>query len=156
MIMNKTKLLSIAVIILLLLNIGILSFLFFKKHDNHKNEKKMPKDIVIEKLHFDKNQIEMYEETIASHQKEIHSLDSSIKKTKNELYQLLNSETNYFEQKNSLLLKLADYQKQIETTHFNHFLEIKNICKEDQLADYELLTEELSKIFTNKRKPKRE
>lgn len=151
--MNKTKLLSVAVIALLVLNFGILGFLFLsKKHEP--NGRKMPREIVIEKLHFDENQIVEYEKIIEEHQKAIRNLDDSIRKTKNELYQLLNEEKINSAQKDSLYLQLANYQKQIETTHFNHFLEIKKLCKKEQLADYKNLTEELSKIFSHKPRPK--
>lgn len=151
--MNKTKLLSVAVIALLVLNFGILGFLFLsKKHEP--NGRKMPREIVIEKLHFDENQIVEYEKIIEEHQKSIRNLDDSIRKTKNELYQLLNEEKISSVRKDSLYFKLANYQKQIETTHFNHFLEIKKLCKKEQLADYKNLTEELSKIFSHKPRPK--
>lgn len=151
--MNKTKLLSVAVIALLVLNFGILGFLFLsKKHEP--NGRKIPSVIVIEKLHFDENQIVEYEKIIREHKHLIRNLDDSIKETKNELYQLLNEEKIDSAQKDSMYLKLANYQKQIETTHFNHFLEIKKLCKKEQLADYKNLTEELSRIFSNKPKPK--
>lgn len=147
--MNKTKLLSVAIIALLVLNFGILGFLFVsKKHEP--NGRKMPREIVIERLHFDENQIVEYETIIEEHQKNIRNLDRLIRKTKNELYQLLNEEKIDSSQKDSLYLKLANYQKQIETTHFNHFLEIKKLCKKEQLDDYEYLTGELSRLFSHK------
>lgn len=147
--MNKTKLLSVAIIALLVLNFGILGFLFLsKKHEP--NGRKMPREIVIERLHFDENQIVEYETIIEEHQKNIRNLDRLIRKTKNELYQLLNEEKIDSSQKDSLYLKLANYQKQIETTHFNHFLEIKKLCKKEQLDDYEYLTGELSRLFSHK------
>jgi protein CpxP len=107
-------------------------------------------------LHFDDNQIIEYEKIIKVHRNTITTIDDSIKVAKNELYQLLNSETINLEKKDSLYSKLANYQRQVEITHFNHFLEIKAICKKEQLADYKTLTEELSKIFTYGRKPKNE
>ncbi len=154
--MNKTKLLSFAIIALLFLNFGILGFLFLSKDKEEPKGRKMPREIVIEKLHFDANQIIEYDKTIKIHRKTITSIDDSIKVAKNELYQLLNSESVDSVKKDSLYSKLAYYQKQVEITHFNHFLEIKAICKKEQLADYKTLTEELSKIFTYGRKPKNE
>lgn len=148
---NKTKFLTLSVFALLLLNIAFLAFTFFSK--KHKpNERKMPREIVIEKLHFDENQIIEYDKIIKEHQKAIIDLDVSIRDTKNELYQLLNVDTINSVQKDNLFLKLADYQKQIETTHFNHFLEIKNLCKKEQLTDYKELTNELGRIFAPKEK----
>lgn len=152
--MDKTKVLGLAVIALVLLNIGILGFLFFSKEKEDSRGRKMPREIVIEKLHFDKNQITEYDKVIKIHQKNIRNLDDSIRSAKNELYELLNAETVNSVQKDSLCLKLANYQKQIETTHFNHFIEIKKLCKKEQLTAYKNLTEELSKIFSHPRKPK--
>lgn len=152
--MNKTKVLVFTVIALVALNFGILGFLFLSKNNDGPRGRKMPREIVIEKLHFDKNQIEAYDKTIKIHQEDIRNLDDSIRSTKNELYQLLNSDTIDSLQKDSLFLKLANYQKQIETTHFNHFIEIKKLCKKEQLSDYKNLTEELSKLFSHPRRPK--
>jgi|JFJP01.1.fsa_nt_gi periplasmic protein CpxP/Spy len=152
--MNKTKVLVFAVIALVALNFGIIGFLFLSKNNDGTRGRKMPREIIIEKLHFDANQIAAYEKIIQDHQKKIKGLDDSIRVSKNELYQLLNSDTIDSSQKDTIFFKLADYQKQIETTHFNHFLEIKKLCKKEQLSDYENLTEELSKIFSHPRKPK--
>jgi len=154
--MNKTKVLGFAVIALLVLNFGILAFLFLSKNEDGPRGRKMPREIIIEKLHFDKNQIDAYDKTIKIHQETIRELDNSIRTAKNDLYQLLNSENINSVQKESIFLKLANYQKQIETTHFNHFLEIKKLCKKEQLSDYENLTEELSKLFSHPRRPKHE
>ena len=68
----------------------------------------------------------------------------------------MNSDTIDSVQKDRLFLKLADLQKQIETTHFNHFIDIKKLCKKEQLSDYENLTEELSKLFSHPRRPRNE
>ena len=152
--MNKTKVLGLAVIALLVLNFGILAFLFLSKNEDGPRGRKMPREIIIEKLHFDKNQIDAYDKTIKIHQETIRELDDSIRTAKNDLYQLLNSENINSVQKESIFLKLANYQKQIETTHFNHFIEIKKLCKKEQLSDYKNLTEELSKLFSHPRRPK--
>ena len=150
--MNKIKVLQFAIIVLIILNIGLVCFIFFSKG----NGERMPREIVIEKLHFNKNQIVKYDRTIKNHQKNIRKLDDSIRKTKNNLYLLLNSENNIELKKDSLIQNLSSFQQQIEATHFNHFLEIKSICNQEQLADYEELTTELSKIFSNRKKPKHE
>jgi protein CpxP len=154
--MNKIKLLSLAVIVLLLLNLGILGFLFLSKDNSGPDGRKMPREIVIKKLHFNENQIHEYDKIIKIHQDDIRNIDDSIRTTRNELYKLLNAETIDSSKKDSLNLKFADFQKQVEIIHFNHFLEIKKICKKEQLAYYKSLTEELSKIFNNRRKPRNE
>lgn len=149
---KKKKLLMIAVIVLVVVNLVTLSFFISKGPGDQLGRKAMPREIIIEKLHFDDKQIAAYEKIILLHQQKIRSLDDSIRRSKNELYQLLRKESITEHLKDSLFLNLANYQKQIEQTHFNHFLAIKSICRADQLNDFENLTEELSKIFSPPKK----
>jgi len=149
--MKIQKLLTISVVFLLLLNGGIIAYLFLSKN-NPLGIKRMPREIVIEKLHFDESQIIAYEKIIRQHQQQIRSLDDSIRLSKNELYQLLNENSASIVKKDSLFETLAHYQNQIEQTHYNHFLEIKAICRKDQLDDFKQLTEELSKLFSHPKK----
>ena len=56
--------------------------------------------------------------------------------------------------KDSLITLFLANQKNIEEAHFKHFQDIKSICKASQLQDFNSLTQELSKLFSNQnRKP---
>ena len=151
--MEKTKLLTITVIGLLLINFASLGFLLLNGIKDHRpphggNPK--PKEIIIEKLHFDANQQKEYAELIKWHRAEIIKLDGNIRQTKNELYaQLKQAEVN-IKAKDSLIELLNSYQKQVEKTHFKHFEDIKKLCHKDQMQDFNELTEELSRMFAPK------
>ena len=152
--MDKVKLLTFSVVALLVLNFGVLGFLVFSKSKNHRPEKhETPREIIIDKLNFDENQVDKYDKLIQKNRKNIDEIDDSISNTKNKLYQLLNSQTINKVEKDSLISKINFFQKQIEATNFNHFIDIKNLCNKDQIDKFEDLTKELSKIFS--RKPKR-
>lgn len=148
--MSKTKLLSITVIVLILINIATLAFFFFKAP--RPMGKMNPKSIVIEKLHFDDKQVVSYDALIKVHQEEIKQLNDAVLKTKNNLYSEL-SKTDNKSIKDSLFVQLASLQNEIEKTHYNHFLDIKKLCKPEQIKDYNALTNELSKIFSPKPPP---
>lgn len=161
MIMEKTKLLRVSVIALLLLNFGILFFLFFtesKKESvpTHFGNRREPKAIIIEKLHLDNQQINDYQLLINWHRSQIRSLEDTIRNSKNELYLLLNNEPIDLAKKDSLIDHLSQLQKEIESTHFKHFQDIKKLCTKEQLKDYESLTKELSRIFSKGPKPRHE
>jgi protein CpxP len=144
------KILTILVVILILINTLLVFILVFKpKH-------KMPREIIIEKLQFDDNQVKKYDLTIINHRKNIKNMDDSIRITKNEMYKLLNYSKIDNQKKDSLSQKIANFQKQIESIHFNHFLEIKKLCKKEQLNDFNNLTKELSKLFSQRPKPRHE
>lgn len=154
--MEKTKLLTVVVIALLLLNLGTLGFLILAPkpgmaiHGHHPE----PKEIIIRKLQFDRDQIEKYENLIVWHRSNIDKIEKGIYGAKNNLYlQLLKTDPDN-KTTDSLINKIADYQKQVEMTHFTHFMDIKKICHPDQIKDYEKLTEELSNIFSKPPKPR--
>ena len=167
--MSKTKLLTIAVIGLLIINIAVVGFLILKKSPHPRDgrppmaeegmpprRKDGPKNIIIDKLHFDKEQSAQYESLIKQHRVIIKSLNDSIRDAKNNLYSSLINDS--FTGKDSLIAKLGLLQRQIELTHYNHFAAIKKLCKPDQLEDYTALTKELARFFApgknNQRPPK--
>lgn len=149
--MNKTKLLTYSVIALLLLNLATIGFMLPKPGERHRAT---PREIIIKKLNFDENQQKEYEELISWHRSHIDELDAKIRVTKKELYaQLLVKESN-LNTTDSLLTALSDCQKQIETTHFKHFKDIKKLCRKDQLNRFDALTEDLNKLFSDHRPTK--
>lgn len=148
--MTKIKLLSIAVVGLLLINIGILTFLFLSKPvhmpgDGPMGKKGGPQSVIIERLHFDKEQVVQYEKLIDLHQQTIRELDGQIREIKNQLYATLADETD--KNKDSLQNKLGEIQRQIESVHYHHFEEIQKLCKPGQLEYFKSLTGELAKFF---------
>lgn len=154
--MNNSKILRITVIAILAINIAIIGYLLINKEAFFENKPPKPREIVVAKLGFNSNQIKQYDVTITKHQNTIRALDDSIRKTKNELYARLKENSTEIDTNDSLVFQINNYQKQIEITHYNHFIEIKKICKPEQLEKFNALTNELSKIFSGKRKPKNE
>ena len=158
--MKKTKLLTITVIGLLLLNFAILAFLLVSGPRGHKRSsdrpegRPNPREIIIERLHFDDNQQKEYAELIKWHRGEIKKLDSNIRQTKNELYSQLNQTEVNLKTKDSLITLLNSFQKQVEETHFKHFEDIKKLCHQDQFEDFNELTEDLSRIFAPNKPPR--
>ena len=148
--MSKIKLLTIAAIILLALNIGTIGFMVYNSPMRHnpRHQGEGPKKLIIEKLHFDKKQQEAYENLIVWHRSTIDSLDQEILQAKNRLYLQLLKTTIDVKAEDSLINEIAEYQKQIEKTHFTHFQDIKKICKPEQLQYYYSLTEELAQLFS--------
>ncbi len=150
--MDKIKILTYAVIALLVLNLATIGFVVSRPEARHRAE---PRKIIIEKLQFDENQQKEYEQLIFWHRGQINELDEKIRNTKKELYaQLIKNE---IEEKtnDSLITIISVFQKQIEATHFKHFQDIKKVCRKDQMQNYTDLTAELSRLFSPK-PPKRD
>lgn len=129
-----------------------LGFLFLKELGSQ--NRREPKEIIIEKLGFDAFQQSEYEKLIQWHRKEIRDLEQNNRATKTKLYEQLVKTTSENSKKDSLIAVLSSNQIKIENIHFTHFQDIKKICHQDQLPAFESLTEELAQIFS-KQNPKR-
>ena len=156
--MSKMKLMGIAVGGLILINLALLAFLFFVKPPRPAEMQpggrppfagEGPKQIIIERLHFDKDQVSQYEIIIQQHQNAVREADKQIRETKNDLYATLSS--GNIAAKDSLQNQLAQLQRQIETAHYNHFEAIKKICRPEQLPYFNDLTKELAHFFAPQR-----
>ena len=156
--MDKIKLLTYSVIGLVLLNIGIIGFLYITRPNSNQDEnRRRPKDIIIEKLHFDANQIQKYKDIIKVYRNTIDSLNNNTREIKAVLYTQLKQPIVNNKVKDSLIQLTLVNQKRIEEANFKHFQDIKNLCTKSHLEAYNSLTEELEKLFSNQnRRPRPE
>lgn len=150
--MEKSKLLTLAVVALLVINIGTLVFLYLgKPHPGPRMGpegmgRPKPKEIIIEQLGLDAPQIKVYEGLIQEHRQRVDSLDRIIRESKDALYQNLANDSGDAVD-TALIAKINAAQKQIELTHYQHFLALKKLCKPEQKEKFEALTEELHHLF---------
>lgn len=151
--MEKTKLFSFVVFGLLLLNLGILSYLFLNQTHKKPNRHNSPRAIIVERLALNADQQKQYDKLIAIHRNEIDHNELQIKACKQELYSLLDTDNPSISKRDSLINAVSEIQKRIELAHFNHFSEIKKLCTPEQLDDFSTLTTELTRIFSRPKHP---
>lgn len=154
--MSKTRLLSLAVIGLLVINLGILAFLLLGRaeappHPGQTSQQDGPKKIIIRKLQLDHAQVTEYEKLITLHRASIRRLEGEIRDTKNELYLTLAGKLGA--DKDSLQSRLGILQQQIEAAHYDHFASIRGLCKPQQLPMFNELTGELAALFGRNENP---
>ncbi len=145
--MNKVKLLTWLCCGLLLINLGLVWFIFSHKPNGGRHDK--PKDTVIKKLGFDAQQIVAYEKFIDWHRSEIRRSEGNIVEIKNKLYSTLSNDSAQ-NQKDSLITEIGKLQTAIENIHYKHFQDIKQICKPNQIKAFEELTSEIALLFSKK------
>jgi len=150
--MSKLRILTTLSIGLLIINFLLVGFILFKRNGQPRNEG--PRNIIIEKLHFDEAQVMKYDTLIQWHRKEIRKIESEILNIKNQLYSHL-STSSLVSVKDSLVQEIALRQINIEQIHLKHFEDIKILCRDKQLDDYQRLTKELASYFSPGIKKKR-
>ncbi len=144
--MNKSKFLTVIILGLLISN-AILFFMFLKGPKLQRE----PKNVIINKLHLDEDQVKNYEVFIQKHRKAVKDNEETMSKLRNDLYQNLK-----YDQKNikidSFLTKIAKQQYIAEEINYQHFLEIKDLCKPSQQKDFDELINEIPDLFSRKRR----
>lgn len=154
--MNKNKLLIFIIAGLLVSNILLVVFMMKgRPHGGHgPDHRPMPREIIIERLHFDANQVKRYDTLIKKHRSDINGYQETLMSLKNNLYTNLKSKTDkptiYFS-----IDAIAKVQSEIEHVHYAHFEDIKALCKPDQLGDFNKLVEELARLFAPPPPPKK-
>jgi len=149
--MEKTKLLALCVIGLIVLNFGLMGFMFLRNPEGMRHVTK--RDIVIEKLRLNEIQVQQYDKIIHWHRSQIGQLEQKIQTAKSQLYlQLLQDEPDHHA-KDSLIGVLSNFHAQIERTHFKHFEDLKKICTDEQMPEFNALSEELAELFSRPQIP---
>ena len=143
--MKNLKFIPILIVGLFISNIVLLGMLFFRNppHPQHEG----PRKIIIEKLKLADKQIKEYEGLIQIHRNKITDAQKEIMQLKTMLYSKL-ADTQNQVLTDSLLIKINFVQKEIENTHYQHFLDIKKICRPDQQQAFENLTKEMAVLFS--------
>ena len=144
--MSKTKIISFIAIGLLVLNLALIAVLF--THQKHRPApRERPRNIIIESLQFDEAQIKEYDKLITEHRSAIENQEKNILSLKNQLYSSLSVDED------SLLVisleqQLGQLQIGIEELHYEHFQQIKNLCRPNQLDHFNELMKNISEIFS--------
>jgi protein CpxP len=155
--MTKTRLLTIAVVGLLLVNFGLLAFLVINRPmvptrgGGRQPIGEGPKKMIIRKLDFNEEQVARYEDLIGGHQGTIQTLNKEVSNTKNRLFATLTSDGG--SGADSLINRLGILQMQIEKAHYDHFTKVKKLCRPDQEDRFQALTRELAEYFAMPRNP---
>jgi periplasmic protein CpxP/Spy len=153
--MSKIKLLYGFIALLLLLNTGLLVVLLTQnqRQEHERPHHKRPKELIVTQLRFDAKQEAQFEESMHWHHAHIQKLDDSIRTVRKELYQLLQHSSPDEDQKNVLLEQFSALQRKVEQIHWQHFSELKQICRPDQLDNFAELTEQLMQLFPRGGRP---
>jgi regulatory protein YycI of two-component signal transduction system YycFG len=137
--MNKQNFYIIIIGVLILINLTLM-WLFFNQ--NNSSKKCGPRDMIIEALHFDDEQIREYDLLIKDHR-------ILMFKGKSELY---NFRKSYFlTDSDSALSLLSNSYSNLENINKNHINEIMEICNSSQKEDFRIVIKE-NALFNERKK----
>lgn len=146
--MNKERLYILISVGLLISNVLLVSLMLI--NSNKGPDFEGPRNLIIEKLKYDEDQIVKYDALISVHRRNVKAENEKIHELKEQLYILLQQEPNP-KTVDSIIKEIADQQRIIEEIHFNHFKGIKKLCRKEQKTAFNELSFELAKLFSPKR-----
>lgn len=145
--MTKNRFYIFIIIGLLISNMLLAAFILLKKPPQHSG----PRNLIIERLKFDENQIQQYDELISQHRMQIREKRHEMTDLKTQYYSLLKSEDN----KNGDLLinEIGKLSMETEKINYKHFQDIKRICRPDQMKNFDNLIDDFENLFNRPDKP---
>ena len=149
---NKTKVFLVIITILLIANIGMLSFILMRKDFDRQGGGRMERKEIVtnflkKDIGFTEQQIIQFDTLSNLNNQKISTLFKDNRNSKTE--QLKQLATNNFSDSaiNLEIEKMAESQKLIETAMINHIKSIRAICTPDQLPKFDSL---FIKIFNRR------
>lgn len=139
--MSKDKFLTIAIMLLILLNLGLLAIIFLTRPP-HPLE---PWKIVVRQVGFTDQQQQQYFALRDAHRNEMHRLDDQFGETLRDYFDLLKGIPNP-SLEDSLLTRLGRIEREKAMITFGHFREVKSLCRPDQVDAFNRILPELTRV----------
>lgn len=107
-----------------------------------------PRNEIIDRLHFDDQQVKEYDILIRAHRSAIEKAEHKLMRQKQQLYANLDKPFS-----ETILEEILKTEAEIEHIHFNHFKDIEALCKPNQKAYFKALNKEIADLFSPGKKP---
>lgn len=148
--MSRNRFYIFVIVGLLISNLLLVAFILMKKPREHSS----PRNLIIERLHFDENQVQQYDELIRQHRMQITEKEHEMMTLKTQYYSFLkNSNQN---NNDSLIPSIGMVSMETEKINFKHFQDIKKICHPDQIKYFDDLINDFESLFARGPKPPHE
>lgn len=142
--MNKIRLLTISVVLLFLLNAGMIVFLFTARplppgHDRR------PDAFIIEQLQLDKEQQQSFAQLRMQHQNAIRSAQEEDRRLHDVYFSLVKTDQPDKAKVDSLTSLIGAQRGVIETATFEHFHQLRNLCRPEQKKLFDNTIDEITR-----------
>lgn len=140
---SKNKMLLVAVVILLLTNIGMI--LFFLNHRggekgrSHGSREEVMTGFLQKDIGFSKSQMEQYDTLSKAHRDKVKAIFDEVRSNKEQQFKLLAAQNFDDSAIHTIAAQSAEKQKVIEEQMFTHLKEVRKICTPDQLPKFDSL-----------------
>lgn len=139
----KSKILLIAIGILLVANLGLLCFFIAnkpaEKRGTRGDRKAMMTAFLKNDIGFNQQQLKQYDTLSQVHHTKIKALFDEARNDKEKQFKQMTSDDFSDSAISTTATLFADKQKQIQTAMFKHFKDVRNLCTPQQQPKFDLL-----------------
>lgn len=155
--MKKTKVLSILVVVLAIVNIGLILFLVVgippQRGPGMFKDQNPAEAFIKEKFKFDDDQMKAFNESMEKHKSTTRATKEALDKLSRKYY--MSTDTSDKSERDGLLDEIGALSNDIYIQNMIHFDEVRNICNEDQVLEMEGFIRSLLKGSHRNKGPKR-
>lgn len=167
---DKNKILTIAVVALIVTNLGILVYIWYERTQSFNPTDRMPpgeriqrsegkppqdrmpseggpKEFLIRELKLDEKQIEDYGKLVDEHRTEMKRIREKIRNEKDNLWKEITKPKNENNSVERSAAEIGEDQKQIELITFAHFKKVRELCNDDQKKKFDEVIQEALKMI---------
>lgn len=148
--MNKTTFLTVALIVLLILNAVSLFILFHDhlgKNDHQLHNGEGPANYIIEQLKLDATQQKQFADLRREHQDFTRKFHDEDRKLHDAYFDLLKTDNPDKTKVDSIASLMSVQHKQLEQFTFEHFQKLRAICRDDQKKLFDETIDDISKMI---------
>ena len=157
--MNQ-RILILIIIVLVILNVGTLGVIWMDKKGKKQSVKRERSPRVEyflkEKVGFSEEQIEEFRSLQESHMKESMDIRMALGSTRRTLYDQIKMPEGERLDRDSIIRELSTLHQEFEERTFLHFQDLRAICNEDQLEQFDAFISGMQEQFNrHRRNPRR-
>jgi protein CpxP len=130
---------KIAVVLLVLCNIGLMLTLWLKPQVDGGGppRRESPRDIIVRQLKFTDEQVKQYDVLIREHQDSMQRLRDGAKNYRQQLFENLKNTSGNSGFADSLSNLIGNNQARIESVTYDHFSKVRSLCTDNQKAEFD-------------------
>jgi Spy/CpxP family protein refolding chaperone len=142
--MDNSKFLKLVILILLLINIGTLSFLWINRPPRENGPRRGGEigEFLMHELHFTPEQRKQFEQLRDEHRSSVKELRDNNERLRGKLYDSMGTVPTDSSYVHQLADSITQVQKQIEISTFYHFQKVRLICTPEQQQEFDQVIKE--------------
>lgn len=155
--LDKVKVLTGLVVVLLLINITTIASIWhmvdFERLSLRGQHPQGPKEFIIAKLGLDEEQQKVFEVLRKEHFTEMRTLQHNIRIEKDAMHELLKDDAPDTAQTFAHISRIMQQEERLERITFEHFRKVRALCNDEQKQHFDVIIDQVMRMIKHSPKP---